>query len=58
MDIRYKCILRLDNNFRKSDNNFSLCQEHTKCSPHILYDGISCLSLENLLIIYKILNNN
>jgi len=58
VDIRRQCIIRLDDKFIKSNNNFTPCFEYTKCSPHINYDNISCLSIEILLDIINYYNDN
>lgn len=58
IDIRRQCIIRLDDKFIKSNNNFTPCFEYTKCSPHISYDNISCLSIEILLDIINYYNDN
>ncbi len=50
---RKKCFERLDNN---NTNKFTKCEENTKCSFHIKYDGNSCLPIEYLIKIVETYN--
>ena len=49
------CLKKFNNpKFKNSNDNFIKCNEQTKCSPHIIYDEISCLSFDIILNIFNI----